>query len=308
MRVLVFGGTGWLGHNIAAVFSAGRHETLICSRGRKTAYPLPAGAAVLRADKDDPEAVREIFRTTPCDIVIDTRPSVRSVKNIAGFAGNRLKHYIHCSSTGGYAPLAAIPGNESCPYRPFRGGWAEKCDVDALAMELFHRNGFPATILRPCYITGPGLLPLDNLGGRREDFLADLKNGVTLDLPDTGRALLQPVEVTDLASAFELAAENFRTIGRIYNICSDHAVTLNRYLQLNAGVFGVEARLHHLPLEEMVIKYRGVADEIGLRFLAEHMCFDISAARRELGYEPRFSPEEAIESTARHAGRLLGLL
>ena len=58
----------------------------------------------------------------------------------------------------------------------------------------------------------------------------------------------------------------------------------------------------------MVIKYRGVADEIGLRFLAEHMCFDISAARRELGYEPRFSPEEAIESTARHAGRLLGLL
>ena len=48
--------------------------------------------------------------------------------------------------------------------------------------------------------------------------------------------------------------------------------------------------------------YETVSQEvIGMRFLATHMCFSIDKARRDLGYQPHCSPEEAIEENARWA-------
>ena len=46
-------------------------------------------------------------------------------------------------------------------------------------------------------------------------------------------------------------------------------------------------------------KYNNRADEIGLRFFAEHMCHDISKAKELLGYIPGYTMEEAIEESAR---------
>ena len=51
----------------------------------------------------------------------------------------------------------------------------------------------------------------------------------------------------------------------------------------------------------MLKKYGEKVEEIGLRFLAEHMCYDITKARTHLGYEPHCSTEEAIAEAARWA-------
>ena len=154
-------------------------------------------------------------------------------------------------------------------------------------------------MIRPCYITGPGMLPLDNQGGRREDYLSDVLAEKVLDVPDNGLALLQPVHVADLAASFRLALETRRSIGQIYNICLSHAVTLNRYHEITADALGRKAHLNYLPLEEMLRKYTGRIHETGLRFLATHMCFSIEKAVRDLGYKPHCTPEQAIAETAR---------
>ena len=233
------------------------------------------------------------------DVVIDTVPNLRSIELISRYAAG-VKHYIHCSSTGGYAPLPFVPCNETAPYGGFEGasGWKAKADYDHAALSLFTSIGFPVTVIRPCYITGPGMLPLDNLGGRRTDFIPDILAEKTLDLPDNGLALLQPIHVKDLAHSFRLAVENRRSIGQIYNICLSHAVTLNRYLEITAAALGKKAYINHIPLNEMLEKYGDTIYPIGLRFLATHMCFSIEKAQRDLGYVPHCTPEEAIEETA----------
>ena len=102
----------------------------------------------------------------------------------------------------------------------------------------------------------------------------------------------------DLAHSFLLAAEATRSIGQIYNICLEKAVTLNRYLEINAAAFDTAPTINHVPLEEMLKKYGDKINQVGLRFMAAHMCFDISKAKEQLGYCPEYSTEEAIGETA----------
>ena len=298
MKCIVFGGTGWLGHNIALQLLKRGQDVTVCSRGQKSLFLNEvSNLRMVKADKNDESAMKEIL-SARYDVVIDSVPSPESVNFVHKY-GSGLKHYIHCSSTGGYAPLPFIPCNETAPYHEFEnGGWKNKADTDAAAMRFFYEKGFPATVIRPCYITGPGILPLDNLGGRRADYIADIIAEKELDVPNDGLSLLQPLHVLDLAASFCLSVENPRSIGEHYNICLSHAVTLNRYHEITASVFGKKARLNHVPLDGMIKKYEGKINETWLRFLATHMCFSIDKAQKELGYVPHCSPEEAIEETA----------
>ncbi len=299
MKVIVLGGTGWVGHHIARSFVAAGHDVTVCSRGKKDTYleELPEGVSHVQADKNEPARMAAVFKEN-YDIVIDSVPTETSIDNVYRFT-RRLKRYLHCSSTGGYAPLPFIPGDETMPYDHFMGGWKAKSIVDSKVLNLWLADGFPAIVIRPCYITGPGRVPIDNLGGRREDFIPDILDEKPIDLPNDGQALLQPVHVQDLGLAFLLAAEEPRSVGQIYNICLEKAVTIAHYIEITAAALDREVEINFMPIDRMLAKYGDAVGERGLRFFAAHMCYDISKARHQLGYEPHCTSEEAIEETAR---------
>lgn len=123
--------------------------------------------------------------------------------------------------------------------------------------------------MRPTYITGSGLAPLDNFGGRDQAFLTRLQRGEPILLPEDGQALLQPVHVTDLARSLQLAArQRQRARGQIYIVSQPHAVTLQRYVTLNAQAIGATPRIELAPLEQILARHRTDIDERSLRFLA----------------------------------------
>jgi len=306
MKVIVFGGTGWVGHHIVLAFASAGHDVFICSRGKKNTYEaeIPKSIPHIRADKSSEADMARVF-SEPYDVVVDSVPSDASIELVVKHA-RRLKRYLHCSSTGGYAPLPFIPGDETMPYDHFMGGWRNKAVMDARVMDLFHRQGFPATVIRPPYITGPGMLPIDNFGGRRQDFITDILEGKALVLPNDGQALLQPIHVRDLGHAFLLAASTPAAVGQIYNICLEKAVTITRYLQITAAALGREVKIEYMPVAEMIESYGDPTDERWerwLRFFGTHMCYDIRKARVQLGYVPHCTTEEAIEETARWAAQ-----
>lgn len=84
----------------------------------------------------------------------------------------------------------------------------------------------------------------------------------------------------------------------MYNICLEKAVTVKRYIEITAAALEVNANIKFLPVEEMLIKCGKSADERGLRFFAEHMCYDIRKAREQIGFAPLITTREAIEQTA----------
>ena len=306
MKVLLFGGSGWLGHHIALNLAAKNCDLTIVTRGRKQTFMHEiANLHLITADKTDETAMKEIFETGYTH-VIDSVPSEKSIRLIHQYA-NHLQHYIHCSSTGGYAPLPFIPCNETAPYKGYAAGWNVKRDLDNLVMKLFHEKGFPATVIRPCYITGIGKFPIDNLGDRRPEFIADIIAEKTLDLPNDGKALLQPIHVADLANSFYLSLVHpDASIGQIYNICLSHAFTLNDYLALTASVFNKKPVINYMGVDDILKKYGSKVGEVDLRFLAEHMCFSIEKAIRELEYKPSHTPEEAVIETALWAAETTG--
>ena len=300
MKILLFGGSGWLGHHIALDLVSRGLDLTVVSRGRKTTFLHEiADLRLITADKSDEAAMKQIFETAYTH-VIDTVPTEKSIDLIFKYAAH-LRHYLHCSSTGGYAPLPFVPCNETASYKGFAPGtgWDRKRIVDSQVMRLFRESGFPATVIRPCYITGPGMLPMDNLGGRRSDFIADIIAERPLDLPGDGRALLQPIHVRDLAGSFYLSMVHpDNSIGQIYNICLRHAFTLNDYLTLTASVFNRKPVINYMTVDAMLEKYGDRIDPTGLRFLAEHMCFSIDKAVRDLEYKPSCTPEDAVIETA----------
>lgn len=301
-KVIVFGGTGWVGNHIVLELAAHGYDVTIASRGQKAepyAVLPPASVRRVVVDKTSESDMQKLFEEK-FDIVIDSVPSMESIALVYKYAG-KLRHYLHCSSTGAYAPLPFIPCDETALYHCEPGkGWYNKALCDCEVLELFNRKGFPATVIRPCYITGgPDKLPIDNLGGRRKEFIPSVLAEKTLEVADNGLALLQPIHVADLARSFRLAIENRCSIGERYNICLDHALPVKDYLALNAEALGKRCNLEFVPLEELV--QRHPEDVGGLRFFATHMCFSIEKAKREIGYVPEHTVEETIVETARFA-------
>ena len=119
MKVLVLGGTGWAGHSIALVFHEAGHEVTICARGLKTTFlsEIPGTLPVVKADKRDEESMRQVLGEG-YDVIIDSVPTPDTISLVSRYARG-LSHYIHCSSTGGYAPIPFVPGDETMPYDHF---------------------------------------------------------------------------------------------------------------------------------------------------------------------------------------------
>jgi len=292
MKVLVIGGTGWVGHHIAHKVAGHGHAVTVLSRGTGGRFAPPANAEMIRADKNDTEAFRALLQRLHMDIIIDSVPTQASLKTLIETMSGRIEHYLHCSSTGVYTPLRRIPADENHPWREPTGiNFMNKVRLDMLALDAHRRHDFPATVIRPTNIMGPGMVPIDTLGGRYPGFLDDVAAGREIFLPNDGRALLQPVFVEDVAEPFALAIERPRSIGQVYNVSWHHSVTLRDYLGIVADILDAKPKVTCVPAEEIVSRFSntGKVSEKGLQFLCEHMCFDISKARKELGYEPTLS-------------------
>lgn len=306
MKVLVISGSGWLGHNIVKGLVLEGHDVQLISRGRDERFHIPSSVQRILADRTHPRFER-VFRGLRPDVVLDVIPSDINVTRtiLDAFAG-RVAQYIHCSSTGGYAPLTRVPGRESDPYpapEQFGTGFGNKKAVDELALQYHNEGRIPVTIIRPTNIIGAGLVPIDIWGGRDPGFLQRVANGEPITIPNDGRALLQPGHVEDIADVFVRAVGKEEALGQIYIASSSYALTLQAYVNVVADCIGTAPPIEFAPAEELIARYApsGKLSPAGLRFLCEHMCFSIAKARSHLGYEPRYTPEEGIEDAVRWA-------
>ncbi|MFH2068455.1 MAG: NAD(P)-dependent oxidoreductase [Candidatus Omnitrophota bacterium] len=300
MKALVISGSGWLGHNVVKKLVKRGHNVTVIAIDQKEKFKLPPPAKFIWGDRTKTPEFKKILAGVDAESVVDVTPDTESTKNIIESFKGRIKHYVHCSSTGVYTPLQRIPANEEHPWEEPTGlNFMFKVEPDRLALEYYRRDGFPATIIRPTNIMGPGSLPIDIWGARNPRFLWRVLKEETITVPNDGRALLQPVYVEDLAEAFALVLENKQSIGQTYNIAGDYSVTLNEYLRLICEILKRKPPVTHLPIGEMINQFAGKSglDVEGLKFFCEHMCFDISKAKKELGYRVNVSLEESVKRT-----------
>jgi nucleoside-diphosphate-sugar epimerase len=164
MRLLVLGGTAWLGSLIVADAVARGHDVTALARGESG--DLPSGAAFVRADRTAPgafDALTGQSSTAQWDAAIDVTRQPGQLRAAVSALGERVAHWVFVSSGSAYRDATIVGGDESMPlheplghdvmadmteYGPAKAA-CEKILLDALGAERAH-------IARVSLIGGPG--------------------------------------------------------------------------------------------------------------------------------------------------------
>ena len=305
MKILVIGGTRFLGLYITKALLKRKYQVVLINRGTK--YRLAddnKDAIRINCDKNNYEKLKEIIISEAPDVIIDTILQADDLKILIPKLLNlkKLKSFIHCGSVGVYAPAERLPSLEDDKLELLPAiRFNYKLEQDNVLMDMHQKYSFPAVTLRITNVYGVGDIPLDIWGARNPKYFQRLKDNKPITIPDNGMALLQPGYVEDLAEAFVLVAEEQKCVGEIFNVASHRSITLNKYVRMHKEILKSKSEINYMPKEGILNKYlsENKVHERGLIFLCEHMCVDFSKIRRYCGYMPKMGMKEGFEKNIR---------
>jgi nucleoside-diphosphate-sugar epimerase len=225
--------------------------------------------------------------------------AVGEIVEAAARAGAR--RVVHCSTVGVHGDIKHPPANEEAPLSPGDVYQNTKLEGEQIAREAGRRSGIEVTIVRPSGIYGPGDRRLFKLFGgvarRRFPMLG------------SGEIYYHLTYIDDLVEGFRLCGEVPAAANRTYILAGGEVTTLNELVTLAAEVAGVTPPRVHFPvwpvwtaaaLCEAVCVPFGIEPPLYRRrvdFYTKSRAFDISRARREIGYEPRVTLRDGIGRT-----------
>ncbi len=317
MKILVTGGTGFAGsalcrrlvadgHSVTAFHSRPGESAAVLQRtGVTTTLGSVTDAAAVRRAMEGCERVYHLaaaFRRLSIgeDAYYDVNVNgTRTVMQAALDLG--VSRVVHCSTCGVHGDVKSPPASENAPIVPGDYYQESKWQGEIVVQELVER-GLWATIVRPTAIFGPGdrgrfLLLYRRIASGRFVFLGD------------GSAHYHPVFVENLVDGLILAAETDGARGERYLIGNDHSLPIRELVAAVARSIDVRVSTVHLPygpanaaaaVIESVFKPFGIEPPIHrrrLHWFKQNRSFDISKARRDLGYQPRIDLESGLRQT-----------
>jgi 2'-hydroxyisoflavone reductase len=236
-RILVLGGTSWLGGAVARVAVDRGHEVTCLARGQSGG--APDGVRWVRADRWQPGAYDDVADVA-WDTVVDVSRQPEQVRSALSDLAERTRHWIYVSSCSVYRDDSVPDGDESAAlHEPWSGtGTAsdEEYAQAKVSCETACRGAVPEDrllVARAGLIGGYGDLS-DRLGYWTARMARAVPPRETVLVPPTD-APVQVVDVEDL-SAWLVACAEVGTSGT-YNVTGD-VVSLGDLLRLSADVTG----------------------------------------------------------------------
>ncbi|SCK07020.1 NAD(P)-dependent oxidoreductase [Streptomyces sp. WMMB 322] len=303
MKIAVLGGSGHVGSFLVPRLVGAGHEVVVVSRGQREPY-RPHGAwrhvRTVVTDREAAEAdgtfgasVAELGADVVIDMICFREESARHL--VEALAG-RVRHFLHCGTIWVYGPSGQVPAPESEPRRPLEEYGRNKAAIEAYLLAEARLNGFPATVVHPGHITGPGWVPVNPAGNLNTGTFQALADGEKVTLPNLGMETLHHVHADDVAQVFmDAVANRSAALGESFHSVASTAVTLRGYAEAVAGWFGQEPRLEFVPWERW--RETVSAEDAGATYshIAHSPHRSMEKARRLLGNRPRHTALEAIE-------------
>jgi 2'-hydroxyisoflavone reductase len=238
MRILILGGTAWLGNTLATTALHHGHAVTCLARGESG--DAPAGIRFVRADRDLPGAYAQVAGED-WDLVVDVSRQPGQVASAVAALRNRAASYTFVSSGNVYAGTGTPGQDESATVlRPLAGDVMESMDTYGeakVACEEHVLAGFGADrslIVRSGLIGGPGDV-FDRSGYWPVRFSQPAAEDGGVLVPDVPGLLTQLIDVRDLAEWIVDAAED-GTSG-VFNATGE-TLSLAEHLAVARGVAG----------------------------------------------------------------------
>jgi len=189
--------------------------------------------------------------------------------------GTNIKSFVFASSSSVYGDRAPLPMVEDIPLHPVSPYGVSKLAAEKLCELYFVNHRVPTVSLRYFTVYGPRQRP--DMAFHR--LLKCAVEGTPFRLFGDGHQTRDFTFVADAVSATRAASERGRG-GAVYNIGGGSRVSMLDVIETVRQVTGRDF--------EVVMEQKQKGD-------MRDTCADTSAARRELGYEPRTSLREGLQ-------------
>jgi len=319
MKVLVTGGTGFTGKALVRRLLDEGHQVVALDyqEGYKTEEIRQWGAEVVIGTVTDEATARRCVEGV--DVVQHLAAAFRELDvtnayyheiNVGGTrtmleaaAAAGVRKFIYCSTCGVHGNIDNPPGDETAPINAADYYQQTKYEAEPVVAEFF-KNGLKTVIIRPAAIYGPGDPE------RFQMIFKRVKKGV-FPMFGNGETLYHPLYIDNLVDAFMLAMEPGKGDGQAYLIADEEYLSIKRLVQLTADALGVKVNIPHLPLMPLIaaghvcekacrpLKINPPIFPRRVDWYRQNRAFDITKAKRDLGYDPKVGIEEGLQRTAR---------
>jgi nucleoside-diphosphate-sugar epimerase len=247
MRILLLGGTGFIGSLVVEHLLLASHEVAVVHRGHQ---PVPPGSVSLIADRDDPGLLKAAVEAFHPEALIEMIAyTATDADHVLAVLPTQLRRLTVVSSGDVYAtygaflgqeppPQSANPSTETAALRrgryPYRAKATSPTDVlydyDKILVEERYRDRspVPVTILRLPMVYGPSD-PNRRVAADLARF-RDAPGGVLELHPEEAAWRCTRGYVVDVAAAIALATTRPEALGRTYNVGDVDAWTTREWL------------------------------------------------------------------------------
>ena len=316
-NVLVTGATGFTGgHVCRRLADEGMQVRGLVRDPARAADLARRGVDLVEGDLRDASSLREatrgidvvyhiaaMFREENVDTDLFREVNAEGTRRMleAAEAGG-AERFVHCSTVGVHGEIKDPPADEESPLDPHDHYQRSKLEGERIAREHGRRSEMEVAVFRPGGIYGPGdtrFLKLFRAIARKR-FLMIGSGEVTYHL----------VYIDDLVDGILRCGRRPEAPGEVFILTGERPVTLNEFVAAIEEAVGGSVPNVHVPAApvyaaatvcEFVCRALGIEPPLYRRrmdFFLKDRAFDISKARRELGYDPSVDLEEGVRRTA----------
>lgn len=275
MRILIMGGTRFIGVYLTQMLMEQGHEVVLFNRGNR---PAPVeGVQQITGDRTDSAQLKEKLSKEHFDAIFDNNGrELSDTQPLAEIFKDRVQHFVYMSSAGVYLPSDQLPHLESDPVDP-KSRHRGKHETESYLTQL----GLPFTSIRPTYIYGP-----QNYNELEAWFFDRIVRDRPIPIPGNGLHITQLGHVKDLAFAMCHVLGSSQAIGQIYNVSGLRYVTFDGLARACAVAAGKAADTLQIVHYEPDLFDFGKRKAFPIR--VQHFFASVNKAITELGWHPEY--------------------
>lgn len=318
MNILVTGATGFIGsHLVEALVSKGHNVYGLVHNKEKAEFLENLGAKAVYGDLLDKNSLRlavkdanavfhlgAVLHATTKDKKTFYEVNVIGTKNLIEACSELgVKKFVHCSSVGVHGIIKNPPANESYSCKPTTDYDKSKYEAEKLVHSFMQNTKMNIVIVRPAAIVyGP------------RDFSAmyglfkAIQNKKFMIIGN-GKNVIHTIYVKNLVNGMILAFENNNANGQTYILADETQTTIDDIRNVIAKTLKVKSNKMKLP--KLLANLAAFVFEVLTRFinfdppltfsrvsfLTSNRAYDISKAKKELGFKSLISLQQGIRET-----------
>lgn len=313
MRILVLGGTRFIGPAVVFRLHHAGHTITLFHRGRTHADDVPE-LSHLHGERGQLAGFRDAFAHLAPDVVLDMAPATEEdARTVMDTFRGLTGRVVAISSCDVYRAFSLLTGKESglpdpvplaedAPLRqnlyPHRGAsfrtsdderrWKEEYDKILVERAVMGDPQLPGTILRLPLVYGPR----DNQH-RLHPYLSRMDGGESSIALDARLAEWRVSRgyVENVATAIALSITDDRAQGRIYNVAEPDALSEIEWVEAIADAAGWSGEVIAVQPDQLPAQQRVTMN------VAQDLVIDSTRIREELDYREVVARRDALQET-----------